>query len=360
MPWNQDDGNQGPWGQPPRNQNNRGPGNRGPSGLPPEFDEFLKRGKDNLKNAIPGAAGGRGSWLIPVVLLGVFWVYNSVYQVQADELGVVLRLGEYSETVKPGLHFAPWPIDTMEMPKVAAEQQIDIGRGDEEGLMLAGDQNIVEIQFTVLWRIADPEAFLFNVQAPQESLVQAIAESAMREVVGRTPAEVIRTTGRLDIQDQVLKITQETLDGYKAGVIVAGVKLEKADPPQQVIGAFEEVQKAEQNQAQLINEADAYRNQQVRLAEGEAAKLVEDAKAYKFRVVADAKGEAARFVSVYDEYKNAKDVTRRRLFLETMEQVLGQSNKVIMESGAGGAGGVIPYLPLPEVQKRASNAGEQQ
>jgi modulator of FtsH protease HflK len=270
--------------------------------------------------------------------------------VQADERGVILRLGAYSKTVGPGLHFAPWPVDRIELPKVEAEQQIDFGRNDE-GLMLAGDQNIVDIHFTVLWRINNPEDYLFNVQ-DKEGLVRAVAESAMREVVGRTTAEVIRTTGRLEIQDQVVQITQSTLDGYKSGVTITGVKLEKADPPREVIAAFEEVQKAEQNQAQLINEADTYRNEQLRLAEGEAAKLVEDAKAYKFSEVADAKGEAARFLSVYEEYRNAKDVTRQRLFLETMEQVLGQSNKVIVEEGKGGNGGVVPYLPLPEIQKR--------
>ena len=353
MPWNKEGGggNQGPWGQGPWGQGPRKPQGGGPRGpnLPPDIDELLRRGQDRFRNIWPGG-GGRSSWLLPLGFVVAFILFNSIYQVEADERGVVLRLGEHTRTVEPGLHFALWPIERMEKPKVEAENQINFGDVESQALMLAGDQNIVEIQFTVLYRIANPEAYLFNVEA-QETVVSAVDESAMREVVGRTSAEEIRTTGRLSAQDQVRAITQASLDAYDAGIIITAVNLQKADPPKQVLSAFEEVQRAEQNQAQLINEADQYRNQRVRLAEGEAAKLVEDAKAYKFRVVADAEGEAARFVSIYNEYKNAKDVTRERLFLETMEQILSQSNKVIIEGGQAGSG-VVPYLPLPEIQKR--------
>ncbi len=353
MPWNKEGGggNQGPWGQGPWGQGPKKPNGGGPRGpgQPPDLDEILRRGQDKLKDLLP--QGGKATWLLPLALVAGFVVYNSVYQVQTDERGVVLTLGKHTRTAVPGLHFALWPIETMEKPKVEAESQINIGATDSEALMLAGDQNIVEIQFTALWRIANPEQYLFNIEL-QESMVRAVAESAMREVVGRTTAEEIRTTVRLSAQDQVRQITQATLDSYDAGITITAVNLEKADPPKQVISAFEEVQRAEQNQAQLINEADQYRNQRVRLAEGEAAKLVEDAKAYKFRVVADAQGEAARFVSIYNEYKVAKDVTRERIFLETMEQILAQSNKVIIEGGQNGSG-VVPYLPLPEIQKRA-------
>lgn len=355
MPWNKEGGggNQGPWGQGPWGQGPRKPsgGPRGPN-LPPDLDELLRRGQDRFRTMWPG--GGRSTWLVPLVFAAALVLFNSIYQVEADERGVVLTLGEHTRTVEPGLHFALWPIEKMEKPKVEAENQINFGDVESEALMLAGDQNIVEIQFTVLYRISNPEAFLFNV-AEQETRVSAVAESAMREVVGRTSAEEIRTTGRLAAQDQVRAITQTSLDAYDAGITITAVNLQKADPPKQVISAFEEVQRAEQNQAQLINEADQYRNQRVRLAEGEAAKLVEDAKAYKFRVVADAEGEAARFVSIYNEYKNAKDVTRERLFLETMEQILSQSNKVIIEGGQNGSG-VVPYLPLPEIQKRTESA----
>ena len=360
MPWNSEGGGgnqggpwgQGPWGQGPRRPNQGG--GRGPN--PPDLDELIRRGQDKLKQVLPTGGGGRYGWILPVVLVIAFVGFNSIYQVQADERGVVLRFGEYNRTVNPGLHFALWPVETMERPRVEAENQINFGSSDDEGLMLAGDQNIVDIQFTVLWRISDPKNYLFEVK-DQEDVVRAVAESAMREVVGRTQAELIRTTGRQKAQDEVKQITQSMLDSYNAGISITSVNLEKADPPKPVLAAFEEVQRAEQNQAQSINEADQYRNREFRQAEGSVAKLIEDAKGYKARVVAEAKGEAARFVSIYDEYKNAKGVTRERLFLETMEQILGQSNKIIIEDGNGQ--GVVPYLPLPEIQKRSSQGGNQ-
>jgi membrane protease subunit HflK len=349
MPWNKEGGggwqggggSRGPWGQ--------GPG--GPPGggrpTPPDLDELIKRGQDSLKNLLP--TGGRSTWLIPVILLLALIAYNSVYQVQADERGVVLRLGKYARTANPGLHFAIWPIERMETVSVEAENQTPIGNNENEGLMLVGDQNLVDIRFTVLWKVKDPEQYLFNIRE-KEDLVKGVAESAMREIVGRTPAEVIRTTGRLAAQDQVVNITQATLDNYQAGIMITGIKLEKADPPAEVLDAFEEVQRAEQDQARSINEADQYTNQKRQLAEGEAARIVEDAKGYKARVVLEAQGEAQRFSEVYAEYAKAKDVTRQRLFLETLENILAQANKVIIEENAGQ--GVVPYLPLPEIEKR--------
>jgi membrane protease subunit HflK len=298
---------------------------------------------------------GRGSWILPLLLILAFVAYNSVYQVQADERGVVLRFGEYSRTVGPGLNFAIWPVETMIRPKVDAENQIDFGVNENEGLMLAGDQNIVDIRFTVQWKIRDPNDYLFNVRGP-EQLVRVVSESAMREVVGRTKAEEIRTRGRLAAQDQVRELVQTTLDSYSAGIQILGVQLEKADPPPQVIDAFEEVQRAEQNQNKFIREAEQYRNQKLGQARGEASKITEDAKAYKARVVAEAKGEAQRFVQVFDEYAKAPDVTRKRIFLETLEGVLSGSNKIIIEGGDKGQG-VVPYLPLPEVQKRQKEGG---
>jgi membrane protease subunit HflK len=269
---------------------------------------------------------------------------------------VVLRFGEYSRTTPPGLHFVIWPIETVETPKVQQENQLTFGvvtrGGSPEGLMLAGDQNIVDIKFTVLWKISDARKFLFNVRDP-ERLVRVVAESAMREVVGRTPGEQIRTQGRLAAQDQVLGLIQGTLNSYQSGILITGVKLEKADPPPAVIDAFEEVQRAEQNQNKFIREAEQYRNKLLGEAQGEASKIVEDAKAYKAKVTLEAEGEAKRFLSVYEEYSKAKDVTRKRLFLETMEEVLSKSNKVIIEPGGGQ--GVVPYLPLPEVQKRTKS-----
>lgn len=363
MPWNKDDdgknqppADRGPWGKPPGQKppggegpkNNWGGGNnRGPGNLPPELDDLLKKGKDGLKSVLP-QGGGRGSWLLPVAALAAFWVYNSVYQVQPDERGMVLRLGSYARTVGPGLHFAAWPIEKMELLPVAAENQTSIGDNGDEGLMLTGDENMVDIRFKVLWKIDDPYKFLFNV-AEQEALVQAVSESAMREIVGRTPATVALTNGRLAIQDQVIEIAQRTLDGYEAGVKITGLALEGVDPPAPVLDAFEEVQRAKQDQQRSINEAEQYSNKVLRNAEGDTAKIVENAKGYKAQIVAESKGEAQRFDKVYAEYAKAKDVTRQRLFLETMEQVIGKSKRVILDSGKSGQG-VVPYLPLPAIQ----------
>ncbi|NMD07498.1 MAG: FtsH protease activity modulator HflK [Phyllobacteriaceae bacterium] len=359
MPWNKDDegGGQGPWGggnrDNPRNRNNWGGGNRGPNGpgnLPPELDELIRRGKDQFKNAIPGG-GGRFSWLIPVALFAAFAVYNSVYQVQPDERGVVLRLGEFNRVVDPGLQFALWPIERIEKPRVGTVRQINIGADQNEGQMLTSDKNIITVPFTVQWRISSPKDFLFNV-ADQERTISALAQSAMREVAAQKNAQLILTTGKDAIAQQVLQITQSLLDKYNAGVTVTAVNLGDVQPPAEVADAFADVVRAEQNNVQLENEAKLYRNQKTQEALGQVAKLNEDAEGYKTRVIAEARGEAARFLSVYEQYKNAKDVTRQRLFLETMESVLSQSNKVIVESSPNGQG-VVPYLPLPQIQKPA-------
>ncbi|WP_374332877.1 FtsH protease activity modulator HflK, partial [Aestuariivirga sp.] len=223
-----------------------------------------------------------------------------------------------------------------------------------DGQMLTSDKNIINVPFSVFWRISDPKAYLFNV-ADQESVISAVSQSAMREVVGQTRAQAILTTGKNTVEVQVTDITQKLLDEYGAGVTISSVNLGDVQPPREVADAFAEVVRAGQNQQQSINEAEQYRNQQYRLAEGEAAKLVQDANAYKAATVAEAQGEAARFLSVYDQYKNAKDVTRERIYLETMENVLGETSKVIVEPGAGGGQGVVPYLPLPEVKARSGN-----
>jgi modulator of FtsH protease HflK len=357
MPWNKDDegGGQGPWGQGPKkpgNQNNWGGGNRGPgSNLPPDLDELLKRGKDSLKNAIPGG-GGRGTWLVPLVVALAVVGFNSVYQVQPDERGVVMQLGKWNRNADPGLHFALWPFESMDKPKVGSVRQIDIGVANSEATMLTSDKNIISVPFSVFWQISDAKEYLYNVADPEE-LIRTVAQSAMREVVGQTKAQPLLTNGKDLVASDVMQITQRLLNEYKSGVTVTQINLGDVQPPAEVANAFAEVVRAGQNQQQLINEAELYKNKQLRLAEGEAAKLVEDANGYKASIVADAQGEAARFVSVYDQYKNAKSVTRERMYLETMELVLGRTNKVIIESGKGGSG-VVPYLPLPEIKNRAS------
>lgn len=360
MPWNSEGGggNQGPWGQGPWGQGggsprrpNQGGGGRGPN--PPDLDDLIRKGQDRLKQVLPQGGGGRLGWILPVVLVALFVVYNSVYQVQPDERGVVLRFGTFDRVAEPGLHFALWPLETMEKPRVGAVRQINIGNDGGEAQMLTSDKNIISVPFSVFWRINDAQSFLFNV-ADQERTIRAVAQSAMREVVGQTRAQAILTTGKNAVEAQVMEITQGLLDEYKAGVTVTSINLGDVQPPREVADAFAEVVRAGQNQQQLINEAEQYRNQQIRLAEGEAAKLVEDANAYKASVVAQAEGESARFLSVYEEYKQARGVTRERIFLETMEQILGQTNKVILEQGSNGQG-VVPYLPLPEVQRRQNN-----
>lgn len=362
MPWGNDDqgGNGGPWGQGPWNQK---PGPKKPSGggrgpNPPDLDELLKRASDTFKTSLPSGGSGRGAWLLPVLMLLGFVAYKSMYQIQPDEQGVVLRFGEYARTMPPGLNFAFWPVETAERVRVGAENQVSIGDEGDEGLMLTGDENMVDIKYKVLWKITDSKNYLFNLADPQVQFVQATAESAMREVVGRTPADDALTTGRLAIQEQVRDIVQRTLDGYNAGIQITGVALENVDPPAQVQDAFEEVQRAKQNEVNLINEAEQYTNQTLRRAEGEAAKLIEDARAYKAQKTNEASGSADRFKQIYGQYAKAKDVTRERMYIETMENVLSRSNKVLMDNGQGGTG-VVPYLPLPAIQQ-PKPAGESQ
>lgn len=358
MPWSSQNGGGwksggggGPWGQRPTGG--------GPGGPAPDLEEILRKGQDRLRRAMPGGGSGKLVWLLVIAGLFGFWLLQSFYTVGPEEEGVVLRFGKYSRTTGPGLHFLVWPVETVDTPKVQEENQLNFGLttrgGSPEGLMLAGDQNIVDIKFTVLWKIADAQKYLFNVRDP-ERLVRVVAESAMREIVGRTNGEQIRTKGRLEAQNAVLKLIQTTLDSYQSGIRITGVKLEKADPPPAVIDAFEEVQRAEQNQNKFIREAEQYRNKLLGEARGEASKIVEDAKAYKARIVNEAEGEAQRFLSVYKEYSKAKDVTRKRLFLETLEEVLSQANKVIIDKNGGQ--GVVPYLPLPEISKRSKQRQE--
>ena len=358
MPWSNNGGGNsgGPWGQGPKRPS-------GPSGggQPPDLEEIIRQGQEKLRDLFGGGRGrsggsgrgggmgGKSMWLIVLLAVAGLWVFNSFYRVQPDEAGVVLRFGKYDRTTGPGLHFALWPIETVEKPKVEKENKLSFGSSNDESLMLAGDQNIVDIKFTVLWRIRDPKEFLFDVQEPVV-LTRAVAESAMREVVGRTPAEEIRTRGRVKAQEEVRDLIQKTLDNYKAGIVITSVQLEKADPPPQVLDAFEEVQRAEQNQNKFIREAERYRNRVLGEARGRAAQIIEQAKAYKAKVVAEAQGEAARFEQVLEEYRKAPEVTRRRIYIETLEKVMGKANKFIMQEGKGPS--VVPYLPLDRLTPR--------
>ena len=379
MPWSNNNsssggGGKGPWGNPGNNGGgpwgggsggsggNRGGGNRGGGGQPPDLEEMLRKGQDRIKQVMPGGSG-RSPNALMIGIISIFaiglWLLQAFYQIQPNQLGVELLFGKPKDQISnAGLHFHWWPVETVEVAQVS-ENRIVIGgvapRGNADpGLMLSGDQNIVEVEFTALWQMVDPGAFLFNVVNPEE-MVAKVAESAMREVVGRGLAQDIFRDKRAAISEEVRSITQATLESYGAGIQINRITIENVAPPREVADAFDEVQRAEQDEDRFVEEANRYSNQKLGAARGQAASIREGAAAYKKRVVEEANGEAQRFVSVYDEYAKAPDVTRKRLFLETMERVFRSSNKVILGSEAGGQG-VVPYLPLPEIQKRATGS----
>jgi modulator of FtsH protease HflK len=350
MPWSNNGGGGwkgggGPWGS--------GPQQRGPQ--PPDLEELLKRSQDRLRNVLP--SGGRGNAsiaLLVVAALVVLWLVKCVYTVQPDELGQELVFGKPKDEVSTqGLHFHFWPVETVEKVSTRVQREIltadDTRRSSGDGnLMLSGDQNIVEIDFSVLWRVAEPKKFLFNV-ADAEELLRRVAESAMRELVGRSSAEDVRTERRAEVEEGVRVLLQRTLDEYNAGINIVGIQLERADPPDEVADAFEEVQRAQQDLDRFQREAEAYANSRLGDARGQAAEITETALGYKEQVVAGAEGESQRFLSVLQEYEQSQDVTRKRLFLETLEKILAASNKIILEDSAGS--GVVPYLPLDQLMR---------
>lgn len=360
MPWNNQSGggNGGPWGQNSGgNGGGGGGGNRG-GGNGPNIEDLFKQGRAQFGGSIPG--GGRFGFLIAIVLLVAFVLSQSFYTVASDEVGVEQRFGKPKDVVsEAGLNFILWPFETVTKVSLS-ENQLRIGasnRGTDSGLMLSGDQNIVDVVFSVLWQVGAPADYIFNVRESAE-ILREVSESAMREVVGRRPAQDIFRDDKVAIEIEVNAIAQTILDSYGSGVRLTGVKIENAAPPAEVADAFDEVQRAEQDEVRFQEEARQYSNTLLGEARGSAAQQREEAAAYKDRVVKDADGEAARFVSIYDEYAKAPEVTRKRMFLETMEGVLRNSDKVILEKGVGGASGVLPYLPLPAITK--SNAGAAQ
>lgn len=309
---------------------------------------------------IPGGFGNlRSLWLVAAVILG-FWGLSGFYIVQPDEQGVELLFGRYVKTTQPGVNYwPPTPIGAVMKPKVTQTNQLTIGfRGapgnirevPQESLILSGDQNIVDIQFVVQWRISDAGNFLFNMRDP-EATVKIAAESALREVVGSNPLTSVVTNQRDQLAQQARELLQGIMDSYKAGVTILDLRIQKADPPKEVIDAFNDVQRAKQDAERLENEALAYRNDIIPRAKGEAARMVQNATADRERLVKEAEGQAARFTSFYETYAANKDITARRMYLEAMQEVLSKSNKVIMDSKGGS--GVVPYLPLPEIQKRS-------
>ena len=342
----------------------------------PEIDELMKKGQEQLrvlmggrggKGGGTGAGGGsggggpaftRGTVALGVVAAVVLWGMASFYTVKPEEQSVELFLGEFYAIGEPGLNFAPWPVVTREVIPVKVEQTEQIGagsRGGDAGLMLTGDENIIDVDFQVVWNISNPANFLFNLR-DQRQTIQAVSESAMREIIAQSDLAPILNRDRGIIADRLQELIQTTLDSYNSGVNIIRVNFDGADPPEPVKDAFREVQSAGQERDRLEKQADAYANRVLAGARGEAAQVLEEAEGYRARVVNEARGEASRFSAVLEEYQKAPEVTRKRLYLETMEEVLGRVDKVILDENGTGAGtGVVPYLPLNELRRGGNN-----
>ena len=368
----------GPWGgngsgnNRPTGNNDDDRGNRRPSGqsgqVPPEVEEMLRAGQERFRVLMGGGNGGsggsggqggggpesiRGMLGLGALLAIGLWAFSSFYTVKPEEKSVELFLGEFNSVGNPGLNFAPWPLVTYEVLPVTREQTESIGiggRGSDAGLMLTGDENIVDIDFEVVWNINDPSQYLFDLRDPQQT-IRAVAESAMREIIAQSELAPILNRDRGVIAVRLQELIQSTLDSYESGINIVRVNFDRADPPEQVIDAFREVQAAEQERDRLEKQADAYANRVLAQARGEAAQALETAEAYRAQVVNGATGEASRFGAILNEYRKAPEVTRKRMYLETMEEVLGRVDKVIIDETGGS--GVVPYLPLNELRKEA-------
>ncbi len=364
--------NQGPWGQNPWGKPPSG-GNRGGSGggQGPDMDEMLRKMQEKLRSALAGDnnSDGKRGFLLIVLAVFVLWMASGVYIVKPEEQGVVMRFGQYHRTTASGLNYHfPYPFEAVLTPRVTSVNRVEVGfrsgstsRSNDqsmnaESLMLTGDENIVDITFEVQWKIRTAPEFLFNIRNPEDT-VQAVAESSMREVIGKNQIATVLTAGREEVAQATKKLMQATLDDYKSGIEIVGVNLRNVNPPEQARAAFLDVQSARVDMETARNQAETYRNDIVPRARGEAEKLVLDAEGYKQAVIARAQGEASRFSAVYNEYKVAKDVTRKRIYLETIEEIMGGMNKVVIDGK--GSQGVMPYLPLPELKKATkTTAGE--
>jgi membrane protease subunit HflK len=348
-----------PWGAPNKN------GKQPSSNNPDDMEDLAKKFQDGLKNMFGGSSKTPDvKKPITLFIIGAIavWALSGFYRVDADEQGVVLRFGKYTNMTQPGLNYhLPFPIESVMTPKVSRVNRIDVGfrssnegsRGTigdikEESAMLTGDENIVDINYSVFWVIKDASKYLFNIQDPIGT-IKVVAETAMREVIARKKIQTILTQGRAEIEIEVQKIMQQILDSYNSGVDITQVQAQKSDPPAQVIDSFRDVQAAKADKERAQNEAEAYANDVIPRARGEAAKIVQEAEGYKKEVVAQAEGEASRFIAIYNEYAKAKTVTQERMYLETMEKVLSGVNKIIIDKQSGS--GVVPYLSLPELKK---------
>ncbi len=350
MAWNKNSGGrgQGPWGPRPVGGGNGG----GPRGdEPPDLDAILKRSQDRLRRAFPPGFGGSAMAILLVAALVVVWMVSGFYVVSPTQEGVILRFGQFARVERSGMHWhIPWPVEQVFLPEVTRVFRVNIGGASNDtsetsdDLMLTKDRNFLIVNFTVQYQINKARNYLFDVNDPDRA-VKDVATAAMREVVGRNDFDSLQTNERTSAERQAKSIIQQTLDSYGAGIQVVEVNIQKVDPPDRALNAARDVESARQDQQTARNNAEAYQNKVIPQARGKAQRIIQDAQAYKQSVVADAQGESARFDSIYAEYKKAPDVTRRRMYLETMENVLSGMNKVIVDE----KGGVLPYLPLPQL-----------
>ena len=371
MPWNNQGGGNnggGPWGQGgggggSGSGGGGGPWGQGGGGQPPQdIDAIIRQGRDAWRRMMPGGGASSGrTFTLLVLVFGLIWAATGFYRVNPQQQGVVLRFGEWVRTSPPGLHYhLPFPVESVLTPEVTSDNRIEIGFRDvsgnsssrrdiaDESQMITGDENIVDIDFVVFWRIADAGQYLFNLAEPDQT-IKVTAEAVMREIIGRTAIQTALTEGRQDIQVQARQQLQDLLNEYGAGVRVRDVQLLAVDPPADVIDAFNEVQRARQDRDRLKNEAEAFSNDIVPRARGEAAKLVSEAEAYQAEVVNRASGDASRFDQIFQAYLKDKAVTKERIYIETVEEIFSNVDKIIIDSEAGS--GVVPYLPLKELNK---------
>lgn len=362
------DDNFDPWSTPPKDKKKKpGTGPQGPTPggkkpqNDPELDDALKKFSQQWRGFMGGDGGGNGinkkTWLYGFYALVILWLLSSsVFMLSSGEKAVILRFGEYYRTVGEGLNFKfPYPIEKSYVKSVSKVNQFDVG-ADAENLMVTADENIADVKYTVLWRIKNLQAFVFNLDDPEQT-VRAAAESAMREVIGNTNLATAlgEAEGRTLITQESQDILQQMLDHYKAGVEIVGVQLKRVDVPPQVIEAQIDVQNAKTEQEKIKNQADAYRNDLLPRARGEAEQMLQEAEGYKESTIAVAKGEADRFNKVYDEYRNAKDVTKKRIYLETMQGIMKGMDKIIVDQN----GKTVPYLPLSGITKVPTEGGKQ-
>ena len=335
-----------------------------------DLEDSIKKAKEKFGKF---KIGGPRNISILIIVALIIWLATGFYRVEPDEQGIELLFGKWNQmTTEPGLHyFFPTPFGKTMTPKVESIRKINVGYRSaselgfssnssssnrnvlEESLMLTGDQNIVDVNFTVLYKIKDAGKFLFKLRNP-ETTVKDMSESVMREVVGQRDLEFLLTGGRQEVEQVVRADLQEILDEYESGILVQSIQLQSVNPPALVIDAFDEVQRARQDKEKLVNEANSYLNKIVPNARGDAAKLVQEATAYKEQVIKQAEGVAQNFIDVYNSYKETKYVTRQRIYLETLTEVLEGPNKIILDSTGEGQG-VVPYLPLNELNKNKVN-----